>query len=52
MNIWKYRCLRGFNEDFKMFVLVVCFNVKVYDIIFFRDWERDGFLICEGILLI
>lgn len=51
-NTWKYRCLRGSNEDFKMLVLVACFNVKVYDIIFLRDRERDGLLIREGTLSI
>lgn len=44
-NTWKYRCLRGSNEDFKMLVLVACFNVKVYDIIFLRDRDWDGLLI-------
>lgn len=51
-NTWKYRCLRGSNEDFKMLVVVACFNVKVYDIIFLRDRERDGLLIREGTLSI
>lgn len=44
-NTWKYRCLRGSNEDFKMLVLVACFNVKVYDIIFLRDRDWDGLII-------
>lgn len=51
-NTWKYRCLRGSNEDFKMLVVAACFNVKVYDIIFLRDRERDGLLIREGTLSI
>lgn len=44
-NTWKYRCLRGSNEDFKMLVVAACFNVKVYDIIFLRDRDWDGLLI-------
>lgn len=52
-NTWKYRCLRGSNEDFKMLVLAACFNVEVYDIFFLRErgcW--DGLLIREGTLSI